>query len=109
MMAVSFVSVLHWPQLLALFGIGPSRPDWRIRCKSCPLPAGYAVAMLTAQVILEWLPYPEEFGRTLAAARKTQLRDVTEQVLHHATRSGGFQLAGTACHPAMHWALPNFT
>jgi hypothetical protein len=41
MMAVSFVSVLHWPHLLALFGLGPNCPDWGIRWKRDPLPAGY--------------------------------------------------------------------
>jgi hypothetical protein len=37
--AVSFVSVLHWPKLLALFGIGSDRADWGILIKNRPLPA----------------------------------------------------------------------
>jgi hypothetical protein len=67
-MALSFITVLHWPQVLALFGVGPDRPDWGIRWKQPPLPAGYSAAMLTAQIGLEWVPYLEEFGRALAAA-----------------------------------------
>jgi hypothetical protein len=47
-MAVSFVSVLHWPQLLALFGIGSDRADWGIRIKNRPLAAGYILSMLMA-------------------------------------------------------------
>jgi hypothetical protein len=46
--AVSFVSVLHWPQLLTLFGIGSDRADWGIRIKNRPLPAGYILSMLMA-------------------------------------------------------------
>lgn len=30
-MAVSFIAVLHWPQLCALLGIGRKQPDWGIR------------------------------------------------------------------------------
>ena len=70
-MSASFVSVLHWPQLLALLGIGPDRPDWSIRWKSHPLPAGYTASMLAAQIALEWLPYLEEFARTIAATRES--------------------------------------
>jgi hypothetical protein len=69
LMAISFVSVLHWPQFLALFGVGPDRPDWSLRWKSRPLPAGYTLSMLTAQVTLEWLPYLEELARTISATR----------------------------------------
>ena len=69
LMAVSFISVLHWPQFLALFGFGPNRPDWSIRWKERPLPTRYTVAMLTAQVGLEWLPYLEELVRTVRATR----------------------------------------
>jgi hypothetical protein len=73
MMAVSFISVLHWPQVLALFGIGPNQPDWSLRLKASPLPARYTAAMLSAQVTLEWVPYLEELVRTITAARKTKL------------------------------------
>jgi hypothetical protein len=71
LMAVSFVSVLHWPQLLALFGIGPNQADWSLRWKSRPLPVRYTALMLTAQITLEWLPYLEELVRTIAATRSS--------------------------------------
>jgi hypothetical protein len=73
-MAVSFVSVLHWPQLLALFGIGSDRADWGIRIKKSPLPADYTLSMLMAQFALEWLPYLEELIRTIGAARQSGAR-----------------------------------
>lgn len=74
MMAVSFIAVLHWPQALALFGFGPNRPDWSLRWKQRPLPTRYTVAMLSAQVMLEWGPYLEELSRTIAAPRAAKLR-----------------------------------
>jgi hypothetical protein len=69
--AVSFVSFLHWPQLLALFGVGDSRPDWRVRWKRKALPWRYTASMLTAEVALEWLPYLEELVRTIRGQRCT--------------------------------------
>jgi len=47
-MAVSFVSVLHLAELLALFSIGSDRADWSIRIKNRPLSAGYTLSMLMA-------------------------------------------------------------
>ena len=60
-LAVSFVSMLHWPQLLALFGIGSDRPDWgtRVKIAYCRL----ATLLLLAQFAFEWLPYLEELLR----------------------------------------------
>lgn len=65
--AAAFVSVLHWPQTLALLGIGKHRPDWRIRWKQRPLPWRYISVMLGLQVALEWVPYVEELWRCLRA------------------------------------------
>ncbi len=50
LMALSFVSVLHWPQLLALFGIGGRRPDMSIRLKRHPLPWRETAILLGAMV-----------------------------------------------------------
>lgn len=65
--AVAFVSVLHWPQLLALLGVGEQRPDWRLRWKKRPLPWRYTTGMLSLQIGCEWLPYIEELWRTVRA------------------------------------------
>lgn len=64
--AVAFISILHWPQLLALLGIGNKRPDWSLRRKRRPLPWRYIAAMLGIQVTLEWFPYLEELIRCLS-------------------------------------------
>ena len=81
MVSASFVSVLHWPQFLALFEIGPDRPDWSIRWKSDPLPMGCTATMLAAHIVLEWLPYLEEFARTLVATREPAAKLGRQSVL----------------------------
>lgn len=63
LMALSFVACLHWPQALALVGLGSEPADLAVRLKSAPLPAGYLVAMFGLIVLLEILPYLEEFHR----------------------------------------------
>lgn len=68
--AVAFVSVLHWPQLLALLGLGRQRPDWRLRWKRRPLPWRYTASMLAVQFSIGWLPYVEELWRTVRAEPK---------------------------------------
>jgi hypothetical protein len=70
LLAVSFISVLHWPQVLALFGVQGYRRDWAIRRKPEPVPLGYIVPMLVGMVLLEWVPYLEELGRTLRTRRQ---------------------------------------
>ena len=70
-MAMSFVIVLHWPQALALFGLGPETAEWTLQWKQQPLPIGYVLAILAAIVVLEILPYAEELLRTLRAAARS--------------------------------------
>jgi hypothetical protein len=68
LMAISFIAVLHWPQLVALFGLGRERADLSIRLKDRPLPPRYIVADLGATLLFEVLPYLEELQRTLRAS-----------------------------------------
>jgi hypothetical protein len=72
LMAVAFVCVLHWPQVLALFGIGREKADWSLRLKSRPLPWRYVTSMLGTMAALEWGPYLEELTRTLANRGRAQ-------------------------------------
>ncbi|WP_217906588.1 diguanylate cyclase [Bordetella genomosp. 11] len=65
------VAVLHWPQFLALFGLGPEPAGWDVRWKDPPLPAGYVAFVLLAAVVLEFLPYVEELWRGLRARGAT--------------------------------------
>ncbi|MHA6718959.1 hypothetical protein ACX40Y_05855 [Sphingomonas sp. RS6] len=62
LLAVSFVSLLHWPQLLALLGrrVEPYRP---IGVKRDPLDKTYVFGALGAMATLEFLPYVEEAVR----------------------------------------------
>ncbi|MBV8092970.1 MAG: hypothetical protein JOY71_26300 [Acetobacteraceae bacterium] len=71
LMAVAFVSVLHWPQLLALFGIGDRRPDWSLRLKEKPLPWKEVGVLLVAMAGFEWAPYLEELWRTIRTEART--------------------------------------
>lgn len=66
-MAVSFVSVLYWPRVQALVGLGPEKRDWSIRRKRQPLPKKVVFGFIGAMVLLEWGPYLEELWRTQRA------------------------------------------
>ncbi|MFU2053223.1 diguanylate cyclase [Bordetella hinzii] len=67
--AILLLAVGHWPQFLALFGLGQA--DWGFRLKETPLPAGYIVTLLSAVALLEVLPYLEEFWRGWRRRRTT--------------------------------------
>jgi hypothetical protein len=63
------IAVLHWPQFIALFGLGDEPARWSLRLKSSPLPAGYVAFVLAAALLLAALPYLEELLRGLKAQR----------------------------------------
>ena len=65
LMALSFIAVLHWPQMLALFGLGPEGADLSIRRKESPLPTNFIAADLGSDLLFAVLPYLEELWRTL--------------------------------------------
>ena len=67
LMAGLFIGVLHWPQLLALFGLGSEPARFMLQWKDPPLSFGAVAAVLGAAVLLELLPYSEEFWRGLRA------------------------------------------
>lgn len=62
LMAVGFISVLHWTKLRALVGLA-KEPDPTIRLKEEPLPTRYMATTLGAIALLEVLPYLEELWR----------------------------------------------
>jgi hypothetical protein len=62
-----FVATLHWPQLLALFGLGDAPARFAIELKRDPLPIGQVALVLGAALLLELLPYLEELWRALRA------------------------------------------
>ena len=67
LMAGAFVAVLHWPQFLALFGLGSEPARFTLEPKQESLPIGYIVAVLGAALLFELLPYLEELARGLRA------------------------------------------
>jgi len=66
------IAVLHFPQLLALFGLGTERADFTLTPKHEPLPLGSVLLVLGAALLLELLPYLEELWRTIMARRRQQ-------------------------------------
>ena len=63
------VAQKHWPQLLALFGLGLEPARWNLELKHEPLPWPYIVTVLAAALLLDLLPYLEELRRCLRARR----------------------------------------
>jgi hypothetical protein len=61
------VGVLHWPQLLALFGLGDEPARFTLELKRDPLPLSSVLMVMSAAVMLEVLPFLEELWRTLKA------------------------------------------
>jgi hypothetical protein len=68
-MGLSFISVLHWPQALALFGLGPEIADLSLRFRNNPLPVLYVATLVCLMAVFELLPFLEEFWRGVAASR----------------------------------------
>lgn len=68
MMAVTFVSLLHWPSVQELFA-RRGRRDMTIRLKEDPLPAPYIAATLGAVAVFAILPFLEEARRCYRAQR----------------------------------------
>lgn len=66
------VAILHWDAFLSLFGLSATPADWTVRWKQTPLPAGYVAALLAAAVLLEALPFLEEFWRGVRASRDAE-------------------------------------
>ncbi len=67
LLAVSFLTVLHWDQARALLGRGPGRPEFRVRLKSRPLSLRYRVGLLASIGAFVALPYAEELWRCYRA------------------------------------------
>ena len=67
--AFAALVLLHWPQALALVGLGDAPADWRLRLKSEPLPASYIVAFLGAGAVAVVAPFLSEWRRCRRRAR----------------------------------------
>jgi hypothetical protein len=69
LMGLLMVIALHWDQFAALFGFGEAR--FALRLKPEPLPLLYVTIMLVLTLLLEALPYGEEFLRALRHRSRT--------------------------------------
>lgn len=69
-LAMSLVFVLHWPQVLALIGLGSEPADLSLRWKEPPLPISYVAGFLGAITLFEVLPFLEELWRGLRVRRQ---------------------------------------
>ncbi|MCG5262677.1 diguanylate cyclase [Cupriavidus gilardii] len=61
--ALALVAVAHWPQALALFGVGDQAADFSLTPKQPPLPGWYLAVVLVATALCGVLPFVEEFFR----------------------------------------------
>jgi hypothetical protein len=66
-MATGFITVLHWDQARALFGIGHEKPRFAPRPKRRPLSGKYIAALGAALTATIAVPYGEELVRCLRA------------------------------------------
>jgi hypothetical protein len=61
--------IAHWPQFLALFGLGSEPARFGLEVRDPPLPLAYVATLLGAVLLLDVLPYVQELVSGLAAAR----------------------------------------
>jgi hypothetical protein len=57
------VLLLHWPQVLSLFGLGDQPADFGLRFKGAPLSAPGIWVFAAAMALLVFIPYSEELIR----------------------------------------------
>jgi hypothetical protein len=69
LMGLTLIAVLHWPQALALVGLGDEAARFDLTLKQGQQPSiTYVAIMLTLVLLFELLPYAEELVRGLRAA-----------------------------------------
>lgn len=66
---VVLLSIAHWPQFLALFGLGSAPARFELVVRDPPLPLAYVATLLGAVLLLDVLPYVQELVSGLAVAR----------------------------------------
>jgi hypothetical protein len=69
LVALTLVMVLHWPQALALLGLGPDPLRLTLQWKHVPVPTYYVVSLLAAMTVFNAMPYLEEVWRGLRQRR----------------------------------------
>jgi hypothetical protein len=69
LMGLVLIAVLHWPQALALVGLGSEMARFDIVFKGEPPSWTYVIVILSLVLLFEVLPYVEELVRGLRASR----------------------------------------
>jgi hypothetical protein len=67
--AILLLASAHWPQFLALFGLGAEPARFELAWKSPPMPPALVAGILLAAFVLAFLPFAEELRRGIRAAR----------------------------------------
>jgi hypothetical protein len=67
LMAILLLISRHWGQFQALFGFGPETPRFDLAWKEEQLPVTYVISIMTVGLLLEVIPFVEEFFRGLRA------------------------------------------
>lgn len=67
LMAILLLISRHWGQFQALFGFGPETPQFDLAWKEEQLPVTYVISIMTVALLLEVIPFVEEFFRGLRA------------------------------------------
>jgi len=68
--ALALVLALHWEQALALIGLGPETARFTFELRGLSAISVYTLVLVAAVLLLNILPYGEEFLRCLRARRK---------------------------------------
>jgi hypothetical protein len=71
LMAILLLISRHWGQFQALFGFGPETPRFDLAWKEEQLPVTYVISIMTVVLLLEVIPFVEEFFRGLRANHGT--------------------------------------
>ena len=69
LMGLLIVVLLHWGQFLALFGLGSELARFAFVDKSPPISWNYSIAIISAVILFEVLPYLEELWRCMRSPR----------------------------------------
>lgn len=69
LVAFALLAASYWPQFTAIFGASGTAPDWRWAWKADPLPAAVIASLLAASAVFGFVPYAEEFYRSLKARK----------------------------------------
>jgi hypothetical protein len=69
LLALVLIIARHWEQFTALFTPGGFPPEFTLQLKESPIPITYLITVLFISLVLEFMPYLEEFIRGIRAKK----------------------------------------